>query len=327
MAENILLGDSENGTTLLRGRRSAIETDRLVGDRDELVGLLENNWADVGGTLATIKSSAGVLSALQVLKERSQNRVVQTLLRASSKLATARSLNDMRRRVGELNAARMKQWGQREKCRQNLEVAERAAQGPLSDRDRMVVAEETKLRTEAFDKAKNEYEKIQRDQKDMEEELADGEAYFARTEFVDFCQSDRYRPSALNTANAIAGLPYMGWRQSVKRSQPHKPLGANGGAIQIFNTIRRIVQSCPRKSEMVQHARQWLEHPVYVSQKSYGVTELRRDWYYLRSSIKTVLEAGTRTRELPYAIAREYADRKIKATNVDRLLEEGHRIG
>jgi hypothetical protein len=118
----------------------------------------------------------------------------------------------------------------------------------------------------------------------------------------------------------------MGWRQSVKRSQPHKPSGANGGAIQIFKTIRRIVQSCPRKSELVQHAQQWLEHPVHVSQKSYGVSELRKDWYYLRSSIKAALEAGTRTRALPYAIAREYEERKAKANNVDRLLEEGHRI-
>jgi hypothetical protein len=160
----------------------------------------------------------------------------------------------------------------------------------------------------------------------MQEALLDAEAYFARAEVVDFCQSDRYKLTPVNIANAIAGLPYMGWRQSVKRTQPHKPKVANQATMQIFHTIRRIVQSCPRKSELVQHAKQWLEHPVYVSQKSYGVTELRRDWYYLRSSIKTVLEAGTRTRELHYAIAREYEDRKVKASNVDRLLEEGHRI-
>jgi len=326
MADNILLDDSENITAPSRGRKSVIETNRLSADRDELLGLLENTWAHVGGTLANIKSSSDVLNAFQIWKDRSQNRVVLILLRASSKLATTKSLNRMRRQVGDLNTARLKQWEHREKCRQNLEVAERAAKGPLSDRDRTVVEEETKLRTEAFEKAKNEYEKIERDQKEMDEELADGEAYFARAEFVDFCQSDRYKLTPLNIANAIAGLPYMGWRQSVKRSRPHKPLGANGGAIQIFNTIRRIVQSCPRKSELVQHAQQWLEHPVHVSQKSYGVSELRRDWYYLRSSIKAVLEAGTRTRELPYAIAREYEDRKAKASNVDRLLEEGHRI-
>ena len=280
----------------------------------------------MGGTLANIKSSPDVLSALEILKARSQNRVVLILLRESSKPATAKSLSGTRRRKRDLDEERMKLSVYREKCRQNLEVAERAAQGPLSDRDRMVVEEETKLRTIALENAKNEYEKIERDHKEMQQALLDAEAYFSRVEFVDFCQSDRYRLTPLSIANAIAGLPYMGWRQSVKRSQPHKPLGANGAAMQIFNTIRRIVESCPRKSEMVQHARQWLEHPVYVSQKSYGVTELRRDWYYLRSAIKKVLEADTRTRELPYAIAKEYDDRKAQASNVDRLLEEGHRI-
>ena len=96
--------------------------------------------------------------------------------------------------------------------------------------------------------------------------------------------------------------------------------------MQIFDAIRRIVQSCTRKSELIKHAERWLKHPVGISSKSYGVSELRKDWFYLRWSIKTVLEAGSRTRDLPYAIAREYWDRKAKATNVDRLLEEGERI-
>jgi hypothetical protein len=158
----------------------------------------------------------------------------------------------------------------------------------------------------------------------MERLLQDGEAYFARAEFVRFLRSHRYRLTPLNVANALAGLPYIGWRQSAKRCRKHEARGANGGAMQIFNTIRRIVQSCTRKSELIKHAERWLK--AHSGTKSFGVLELRKDFYYLRWSIKTVLETGSRRRELPYAIAREYWKRKSTPSNVDLLFAEEESI-
>jgi len=326
MAENIELGESENSPETQRGRKSEVGDGRLWNDRDHFVWLLENSWHDLGGKLPSIKSPHELLALLQIWKERSQNYGVQILLRPNSKLATSNSLNAMRRRRRELNVARLKASDYMRECRESLEVAQRASNSQLSEREKIVVEEETKRRTDKFLRAEKEYEALNRQQAELEQTLQDGEAYFARAEFVYFCRSRRYRLTPVNTANALAGLPFMGWRQSARRCKKREPVSANGGSMQIFGAIRLIVRSCTRKSELIKHAERWLRHPVGISSKSYGVSELRKDWFYLRWSIKTVLEVGSRTRDLPYAIAREYWDRKTKATNVDRLLEEGERI-
>jgi hypothetical protein len=125
----------------------------------------------------------------------------------------------------------------------------------------------------------------------------------------------------------MAGLPYIGWRQSVKRCQPHPAPGADGQSMQIFKTIHRIVRSCVRRSDLVGHAERWLKSQK-GKHKSLGTSVLREKWYYLRWSIKTVLEAEPRivSRDLPFAITREYWKRSMKASNVDRLFEEEERI-
>jgi hypothetical protein len=323
MAENVVLEVS--GDRPKRQRRQSLVSDgQLWNDRDHLVWLLENSWPDLGGKLSTIKSATDVLALLRIWK--SERYVVQTLLRPTSKPATAKSLYAMRRRRRELNAERMKALEYMNKCRESLEVAQRASNGQLSETERLVVEEAVKDRADKFAQAEKEYQELNRKQAETEQVLQDCEAYFARSEAVKFFRSRRYRITPVNTANALAGLPFMGWRQSVKRCRPNKPSGAHGGAMQVFDAIRRIVQSCTRKSELVKHAERWLRHPVGIGSKSYAVTELRKDWFYLRWSIKTVLEAGSRTRDLPYAIAREYQRRKATASNVDRLLEEDERI-
>jgi hypothetical protein len=326
MVENIELGESENSPETQRGRKSEVGDGRLWSDRDHFVWLLETSWPDLGGRLSTVKSPSDVLALLQIWKERSQEYGVQILLRPQSKPATANSLNAMRRRIRELNVERLKASDYVQKCRESLEVAQRASNSQLSEREKVVVEEETKRRANKLTQAEKDFEALNQQHAEMQQALQDGEAYFARAEFVGFCRSHRYRLTPVNTANALAGLPFMGWRQSAKRCRARAPSGANGGSMQIFNAIRLIVQSCTRKSELIKHAERWLRHPVGISSKSYGVSELRKDWFYLRWSIKTVLEVGSRTRDLPYAIAREYWDRKAKATNVDRLLEEGERI-
>src|SRR6266851_4914354 len=108
MAENIGLEESENSPGTQRGRKSAVEDGRLWTDRDHFVWLLETSWPDLGGRLSTVKSPSDVLALLQIWKERSQNYGIQILLRTKSKPATANSLNAMRRRIRELNVARLK---------------------------------------------------------------------------------------------------------------------------------------------------------------------------------------------------------------------------
>jgi hypothetical protein len=319
MTDNIFVATPEDVPKTPRRRESAIEDGRLWSDRDHLVWLFEVTWADVGRELSRIKTPADVSTVLQVWKGRSSNFIVETLLRPESSPATAKILNVQRRQLRDLIVSTRQAWEYREKCRASLEVAERAFSPELSEHDKGVVEEQRKKRTEKFVQADAEYEAAKSLEAKLDKAVKEGETHFARTEFVQFCQSKRYRLTPLNSANALAGIPLIGWRQSVQRCTKEQAKGANGGAIQIFDAIRRIVDSCTRKSLMTKHAEQWLRSH---GTKSYGVTELRKDFYFLRSAIETVLKLNPRRHDLPYSIAREYWKRKNHLSNVDILFAE-----
>ena len=88
--------------------------------------------------------------------------------------------------------------------------------------------------------------------------------------------------------------------------------------MQEFNAIERIVRSGTRKSELVKHAERYLR--AQAKSKSYAISELRKNWYYLQKAIQTVVEARTRSRDLPYAITKEYWRRKNSATDARPLV-------
>jgi len=320
--DGLLLGEAQKPQ---RGRPIAIVDLRLWNMRDQLVFIFENHWHYVGDRLRLIKKPADVIEALADLKSEDQY-VVKCLLRPSSVPATAKWLTVTRRKLGELNVAVYEANENREKCRQSLEIAQRALSVDLSDHEKIVVQEQLAKRIEKFERAEGEYLAADDRQKKMQELLLDGEGSFGREEFVEFCKSDRYRLKPLNVANALAGLPHIGWRRSAKRCKSHAAPAAGGRIIQVFDTIEKILRSCTRRSLLVVHAERWLR--AQKGATSQGVRELQEKWYYLDSSIKTALgvRPRVRSRDLPFVIARDYWKRVNLPSNVDRLFEEGERI-
>jgi len=312
------------------GRPIAIDDGRLIGARDHLVWLFEETWADVGERLPWIRKPADVLEALQVWNNPNtcynQHYIAQCLLRPSSVPANPKWLTTIRRQLSELNVTLRNAQDDLDKCRQSFEKAERALSVSLSASDKLAVEDQISRRRQKLSQSQTEYEAVSKRQKETQELLLDGEATFARAEFVRFCGSNRYRVAPLNIANALAGLPYIGWRQSANRCKKHPAPGLDGQSMQVFKTIDRIVRSNVRRSDLLAHAERWLR--MQKDKSSLGVSVLREKWYYLRWAIKTVLEAEPRvqTRVLQFAIAREYWKRVGRPSNVDQLFEEEERI-
>ena len=313
------------------GRPLAIDDGRLFNARDHLVWLLEQTWPDIGDRLQWIRKPLDVLDTLHVWNDANncwnQHYVSKALLRPSTVPANAKWLATIRRRLGELNIAARNASEELDRCRQSVEKAERAFSDQLSPADKAVVQDQIARRRENFSNAEAKYEAARKRQDETQNLLLDGEATFARDEFVRFCRSNRYRLTPLNIANALAGLPHIGWRQSTNRCRTKAAVGVDGKSIQVFRTIERIVRSSVRRVDLIRHAEKWLRSQK-GKKKSLGVSELQEKWYYLRWSIKAVIEAVPRvqTRDLPYAIAREYRKRISRPSNVDLLFEEEERI-
>jgi len=74
-----------------------------------------------------------------------------------------------------------------------------------------------------------QYRTLDRIRGQLEVQIRDLEPSFARHELFRFLKSKRYEITPESLANATAGLPYMGWRQSMRRCKERKSLIANGG--------------------------------------------------------------------------------------------------
>lgn len=309
-----------------RGRPTAIEDGSLIGVREHLVWLFEQTWSDVGEHLPWIKKPADVLEAVRVWDNPNgatgSSYIAKSLFRSSSIPATQNWLTATRLQLGKLNDAISHGYATQERCQRDLDTAQRALSNHLSEADKAKVLDQISRRGQKLALAKAEFEALRKKAQELQEKLFDGEAGYARAEFVRFCRSNRYRLTPLNLANALAGLPYIGWRQSAARCRKHPSTQENGQSIQIFKAIERIVRSCVRRSDLIKHAETWLKDRK--TKKSLGPTELRKKWYYLRWSIKSVLEAEPRVsnRSLPFAITREYWKLTSRPSVVDALFEE-----
>ena len=328
VAENIMALSVKDQPKRSRGRESAIEDGRLWAYRDCLVGLLETTWAHVGDKLPRIKKPADVYAALLVWEQKHRDHLLyltRALLRPSGSPATIKSLNEKRRQMRELNVAAYDASKYFEKCCALVETAVRALKAHYSDNERTLIDEKLKERAIAAAHAANAHLALQKQQEEMAEHIKDCEAYFARSEFCRFCRSKRYRLTPKNTADALAGVPEIGWRQSANRCKKEPCVGLGGGSMQVFETIRRIVQSCARKPDLLRHAERWLG--AQRRTKSFGTSELQTNWYYLRLAIKAAsLDASIRYRDLPFAITREYEKRRYHPSNPDVLFAEEERI-
>lgn len=152
----------------------------------------------------------------------------------------------------------------------------------------------------------------------MKKLLEDARADFARSELVRFCESPRYATTPRNVANALAGLPFIGWRQSTNTCI--KSRAAVGGPnYRILRTIKGLVELGHEQAHLLENARN-LNKKIPPS-KVNAVSEL---WQNLRCLTLAIQRcAGLSRDELPYGIAREYLRiRGTPPTRKEKLIDE-----
>lgn len=307
------------------GRPERLDDATLRSTRNHLVWLLENTWGQVGWKLQNAKTSVQVREALLDWQQhRDHQYIVEVLLRPSESAATAK-LNELRYRLLiRLNDYLIAIQKLRQQYDERHQRASRASGQAQSDAEEYAIAKERVRSLENIVKAEWVYSLLLDLRTNLHQSMRDGHAYFARNEMAQFCKRHRYEVNPLNTANALAGLPFIGFRRSADRCRKWKCDNANGFEYQIFKLFRDIVESRPLHSDLIGHAKQWLQ--TKHTRESYALSVLRDDWYYLKQAIQTALDARPRPRERPFRITREYFQRAATRSELDKILAEGERI-
>ena len=121
----------------------------------------------------------------------------------------------------------------------------------------------------------------------LREDLKQKEADLPQSELLKVILSERYPLEPLHFANAMAGLPFIGWRQSHKRCSKHDPQSSHGLCYRRFVIVAKIItQPASSAGEMVENMRAHLLDKATREDCAYD--ELRAFWYHLKCSIEAV---------------------------------------
>jgi hypothetical protein len=296
----------------------------LLNRSDNLVSFIEGNWGLIGWELETAKTIEDVRNALNATDSQ-QPHIIQVFTRASTATATAldlrRRARELRRLDKEVRAAAANQ----QRCGESLQKVTWALREANSATQQKEIAQLFERRSKDHEEAKLLHEGLLMHVRSVIAQYEDERAFFAQTEMLRFLLSPRYSFSPVNLANAIAGLPEMGWRQSAKRCSRHKARLPDGPIYWLFKLIRRASSELefPQTPlrEMVKAKLQKRKGKV-----NYQALEARKAWYHLYRAIDVVVEQRHHPGALPYRIIEKYRQNRQYRNSVDLLLEEEERL-
>jgi hypothetical protein len=164
----------------------------------------------------------------------------------------------------------------------------------------------------------------------LEARLKDLEALFARQELFRFLKSKRYEVTPLALANAAAGLPYMGWRHSMRKNTEVQSIAANGFAYQRFKAVRYLAAIADKSTEKAFVASFRKNIPSLPSRYRTPRNELMQNWMFLQRAVQQayrIYRKEHNPRDLPFEVTKRYSMQIRSQSQVDRVLADQARLG
>jgi hypothetical protein len=202
-----------------------------------------------------------------------------------------------------------------------LQEAERLGHSKLR-----LVKEELRCRKSRLRRCRAVWRKAQGRELDLKRNLQQQEAAFARIEVIRFVKSKRYKLSLHNVANAIAGLPYMGWRQSFARcSRLEGKTIPPASFYEVFKVLEKAFRD-GRPGTTVEALRLFEDEVRRNRKIPEPVRKFLKDYEsHLREAVSQCLRNKTiRSTQFPYNLAAAFRRRVLRPrTALERLLKSG----
>jgi hypothetical protein len=285
-----------------RGIQSAFTDAQLWNRRDQLVQTFETSWGRIGRELPRVKRAEDIAVIFKPLQQGYISATISVYCRPSCQSSSANKLRKLRSELRKL----IKPWLDAEranmKALEQLQVAEVA----IAHGNSRLLKRARKARRKEASTAMGRYRALDKIRSQLQVQIGDLEPSFARHELFRFLKSKRYEIKPDSLANAIAGLPYMGWRQSMRRCKKRKSSTVNGGAIQIFKTIRYLVGIAPEKAEkpLVEHFRRQI--PSLPTRYNFAKSEFAEKWLFVERAIRKACRSKPHPKHLHFEIVERY---------------------
>jgi hypothetical protein len=301
-----------------RGRPFSLPDAELWKRRDQFAHMLGRFWGAVGWELQQAKRPDDIQTVFAQLRKFSDE--ILPFVHAPTRGTNGAQLRLRRKEVNECSEQLNHVSGAREKTRRALRIAETALQCRGTEEE-IKVQSECQLRALRLHEIEEEHRRIAEKWERVHRCLEDEEGHFAQSELLDFIRSRRYSPTPENFGGAMAGLPFMSWRQSAIRCS-QTPYAADSVAYEQFKAVEAAL-----KTEGRVHAAARI-HTWLASQSKapYAVSELKKNWYYLSRAIADIEKTKQHPRRIAYCIVAKYQHNIQYSSATDVVIAETERI-
>lgn len=171
-----------------------------------------------------------------------------------------------------------------------------------------------------YSSAHNQLSALREEGERLDAKKKQKQAFYSQSELLDFIHSGRYSLTPMNYAKAMAGVPWVSWRQSAERLQDfefHHPYGIE---YEKFRIVEKALRTRPRScAKAVDQLKTSL---LRTKSGRYAVKKLKSEWYFLKVSIDAVYQQKTDLPAIPYRVFAEYQSRTRAKSSADLLWEE-----
>jgi hypothetical protein len=149
-----------------------------------------------------------------------------------------------------------------------------------------------------------EYERLSAEDEELRNHIEMQEAAFAQSELLRFVREKKYAWNPVNLADAVAGLGYMSYRQSISRSRRKKCKDSSCLQYEVFRAIAYLCEGRRPQQLLGELRERVLDLPRRFASAE---RELRRDFYFLRIAVDDSVRCNHRASQFAYAVARKFS--------------------
>jgi hypothetical protein len=308
--------------------RPTIPDNFLLGSRNSWLHFLEEAWPEIGLSLLNIRKDPrttieDIQKVFGPVQSRDNCDHGKAFLRGSPQYVKAKELRRNRIRNGDLSFEIQEIQSQLSELRRSCEEAEEALKH-VGEEEHQIIQKDLSRRRKRLLRLEEALGELETESKELNERVLGQETYWYCSQLLDFlCGRKAYAVKPLKLANALAGLPDMGWRGSFARCSRMPRSSPERLPFRVWNIVSGIWRRKPRdlKDAPTEFFRIQI---LKLQRKDDGIREtLRRAWRDLRLAVEECWKKGHSEEFMPYAIASAFLRNHLRSkTLAERISDE-----
>lgn len=327
----VLRAGPQNPEKPKRGRRTIAEN-FLVGGRNNWHSFLERYWHEIGWPFLEIRrcrttTMEEIRRIFEPLQGKQNTYCADNFLRGDPQAVTAKELRANRIKASKLHYEIQNMHSQRQEIEFSCAIAENALKDTCEEY-REAIETEAKQRKERLRELNANLQVAQARSSELDKMVRGQETWFYCSQLLAYLCKGNYavRPFAL--ANAFAGSPVMGWRQSLARcaKMPRSSIYREY-PYNIFLVISRIWR---RRSKYVHLSPTELfkaEIPKLRKGGGESYSYLSEGWRDLCLAIVECSKAGHGDKFMPFALTQAFLKYRSRSkSQADQIMDEREKL-